>query len=663
MRCTCQSPLRRMLWAAACLTVGVSAVWAAPEAGGAKDEHLTATRRFVDASDRYLHHSRLRRGMKGYGLTVMAGTEIVRFDVEVVSVMTQWGPHQDVILAKLSKHNLEKTGIIAGMSGSPCFIADPRDGKPKMIGAVAYGWSAQKEPLCGIQPITQMLAIGKVLSKATGKPAPGKVGKADKTGKDVASGPASAAYLAAVLNPKKVDFSQFGWPKRLTQPARAASDAPRLTRLATPMMVSGMGRQAMDELASRLGPAGIIPVQAGGVGAADAAAAKGVKLEPGSAIAIPLATGDADMSATGTVTEVIGDQVLAFGHSFYAEGDISYPMGPAYVHTVVSGLMRSFKLSSSLGVTGELTRDEETAVGGVIGRKVKMIPMAVTVHWKKDDRKQTFNYEVAWDRYFTPSLVGSLVSSSISGWRGLPEFNTVRYTAHVDFEKLGRYTASNIDSDGSTYSIASDVVRPISAILRNPWTKPNRVTGISVAVTVESKQITADLLELKLDGPVYHPGETVTGQVTIRPFRQERTTLPVSLTLPADLPEGTHRLEVGNYMFALSRLQSEMPHRFRPRSVPELFRSIQLVVEPQADHLYVRLALPSGGLALHRRELPDLPASKALVLAEARKIDTTSFRRSLARATKTPYVLSGSVAASFTVKKKPSETLIREQRK
>jgi len=189
------------------------------------------------------------------------------------------------------------------------------------------------------------------------------------------------------------------------------------------------------------------------------------------------------------------------------------------------------------------------------------------------------------------------------------------------------------------------------------------VTGVQVSVVVESQQITADILELKLDGPVYRPGETVTGQVTIRPFRRPRTTLPVSLTLPDDLPEGTHRLEVGNHMFALSRLQSEMPHRFRPRSVPELFRSMQLVVEPQADHLYARLALPGGGLALHRRELPDLPASKAAILAEARKIDTNSFRRSLARATKTKYVLSGSAAASFTVKKKPSETLIREQRK
>jgi len=601
--------------------------------------------------------------MKGYGLTVLAGTEIVRFDVEIVSVMTQWGPHQDVILAKLSKHNLEKTGIIAGMSGSPCFIADPRDGKPKMIGAVAYGWSAQKEPLCGIQPITQMLAIGKVLSKATGKPAPRKVGKIDKPVKGGVSASASAEYLAAVLNPKKVDFSTFGWPKRLTQPARATSGAPRLTRLATPMMVSGLGQQAMDELTARLRPAGIIPVQAGGVGAADAAAAKGVKLEPGSAVAIPLATGDADMSATGTVTEVIGDHVLAFGHSFYSEGDVSYPMGTAYVHTVVSGLMRSFKLSSSLDVVGELIRDEETAVGGIVGRKVTMIPMTVTVHWKKDDRKQTFKYQVAWDRYFTPMMVSSLTSSSITGWRGLPEFNTVRYTAHVDFEKLGRYTASNIDSDGSTYSIASDVMRPISAIIRNPWTKPPRVTGVQVDVVVESKQITADILELKLDGPVYRPGETVTGQVTIRPFRQTRTTLPISLALPADLPEGTHRLEVGNHMFALSRLQSERPHRFRPRSVPELFRSVQLVVEPQADHLYARLALPGGGMALHRRELPDLPASKAAILAEARKIDTNSFRRSLARATKTPYVLSGSAAASFTVKKTPSETLIREQRK
>ena len=65
------------------------------------DELLAAARRYVEQSDRYLHHGKLRRGMKGYGLTVLEGVKIVRFNVEIVSVVANWSPHQAVILAML----------------------------------------------------------------------------------------------------------------------------------------------------------------------------------------------------------------------------------------------------------------------------------------------------------------------------------------------------------------------------------------------------------------------------------------------------------------------------------------------------------------------------------------------------------------------------------
>jgi len=139
---------------------GGSPSGAVPPAGGGVDERLAAARKYVEKSDRYLHHSLLRRGMEGYGLTVLEGVKPVRFKLKILSVMQRWAPHRDVILAMMSEQNLEHTRIVAGMSGSPCYVRDPRDGRDKLIGAVAYGWFAQQDPMAGIQPITQMLAAG-----------------------------------------------------------------------------------------------------------------------------------------------------------------------------------------------------------------------------------------------------------------------------------------------------------------------------------------------------------------------------------------------------------------------------------------------------------------------------------------------------------------------
>src|SRR5579862_4876969 len=71
-------------------------------------------------------------GMKGYGLSVFKGTKPERFEVEIVGVLHNALPKQDMVLIRMSGANLEKHKVIAGMSGSPIYI----DGK--LLGALAY---------------------------------------------------------------------------------------------------------------------------------------------------------------------------------------------------------------------------------------------------------------------------------------------------------------------------------------------------------------------------------------------------------------------------------------------------------------------------------------------------------------------------------------------
>ena len=95
----------------------------------------------------------VRPGMKGFGKTVFQGTKIEQFDVELLGVLKNFAPKQDMILARLSGGPLARTGVIAGMSGSPVYV----DGK--LIGAVAFSFPFATEPIAGIQPIQQMLGL------------------------------------------------------------------------------------------------------------------------------------------------------------------------------------------------------------------------------------------------------------------------------------------------------------------------------------------------------------------------------------------------------------------------------------------------------------------------------------------------------------------------
>src|SRR5206468_2763482 len=96
------------------------------------------------------------------------------------------------------------------------------------------------------------------------------------------------------------------------------------------------------------------PAQAGGSG----------PLRPGDPIGVALMSGDLELGATGTVTEVDGNRIYAFGHPFYALGPTQFPMTRAYVHTILPSLISSMKIASTGEVVGTMTQDRFTTIAG-----------------------------------------------------------------------------------------------------------------------------------------------------------------------------------------------------------------------------------------------------------------------------------------------------------
>ncbi|MGZ5427796.1 MAG: SpoIVB peptidase S55 domain-containing protein, partial [Thermoanaerobaculia bacterium] len=150
---------RWSLRAAVLAVLAVLALLAASQAGLAPAASLPADT---------LPLSAIRTGMKGYGLTVLHGSRVERFDVEVLGIVpNSLGRSQ--IIVRASGLGLEKTGILAGMSGSPVYF------EGRLAGAVASTWGFAKEPVGAVTPIESMLAID------TGEAAAGTEGDARST--------------------------------------------------------------------------------------------------------------------------------------------------------------------------------------------------------------------------------------------------------------------------------------------------------------------------------------------------------------------------------------------------------------------------------------------------------------------------------------------------
>ena len=95
------------------------------------------------------------------------------------------------------------------------------------------------------------------------------------------------------------------------------------------------------------------------------------ELEPGSAAAVDLMTGDLQLAAIGTVTWRDGDRVLLFGHPFFQSGAIRLPLATAEIVTIIANDQTSFKVGSRAQTVGVVTQDRRTGLGARLGERIE----------------------------------------------------------------------------------------------------------------------------------------------------------------------------------------------------------------------------------------------------------------------------------------------------
>src|SRR5688572_21644227 len=169
----------------------------------------------------------VKPGMVGVGRTVFEGAELSEFKVHIIGVLRNiQGPKRDLILAKLEGGPLEKTGVAAGMSGSPVYV----DGR--LIGAVGYSIGAfPTEAIAGITPIEEMKDAA-----GMGPRRPGEAARIELpiTPESLAAALRQSYARLAPFAARAADVQSFGVPA-----AEGAQLATMLRPIATPLLMSG----------------------------------------------------------------------------------------------------------------------------------------------------------------------------------------------------------------------------------------------------------------------------------------------------------------------------------------------------------------------------------------------------------------------------------------
>jgi hypothetical protein len=534
----------------------------------------------------------IRVGMKGHGMTVFQGSTPERFEVEILGVVNGFAnPKQSIIIAKLSGGQVDKTGVFAGMSGSPVYI----DGK--LVGAVAYAFPFSKEPIAGIQPIQNMIGVV-------------------ENGNQQEPRPSSSVSFGTLLSTAESSTNSLS----TLSGARAVSSATgQMIPIATPVSFSGVPQSVLDLFADDLRKIGIQPIA--GLGSSSTTGAMVPfdenTLAAGSSVTVQLARGDFSYDAAGTVTYRDGERIFAFGHPFLASGATSWPMAESKVVTVIANLNNSFKITTTGNLVGSISQDRSTCVFGQLGDKPQMIPVRLTVRTSRN-KTETYNFELISDPMLAPILMRIALTSAIMGTERQLGPQTVKVNGRISMKGQPDVLLDNAFSlaSGATAFAASSIERPF-AVLLNSGFEGLEVRGIDVDVTSSDTRSMGIINRLWIDKTEVERGEKVEIQAFARKENGTEFVERIPVEIPQDAPIGPIVILIGDgSSINQTDARVQVGADFVPKNLGQLVQAINKL--KKNSKLYVKILRPGAGAIVNSEEMPTLPPSVLATLGSQR---------------------------------------------
>lgn len=459
--------------------------------------------------------SEIHRGLHCTSATVIHGTDITSFDVDVLDVVANLDGSGARILVHVSGPAVAATGVAQGFSGSPVYCPGV-SGAIGNAGAISATIGQYGNDVALVTPIEQMLDL------------------------DVT-------------------------------PPSGVRKAPRLLRaakpLAAPLVISGLtpslghlversaARRGRTVFATPAGPLGTFAPQ---------------PLVPGASVAVSLASGDLSAGAVGTVTYRDGDVVYGFGHPLEGVGRRALLLQDAYVFTVVAnpldlsaaGLGTSYKLAAPGHSLGTLSSDQTAGVVGTLGALPPTIPLHVRARDLDRNRTTQLEIDLADETDVgTPDgpgfmpLLASLAAGQgvITALDGAPAEQSGHMCLRARVRELrdplrfcNRYVASGFVGEGAPPALATPMMDDITSALSAIDTarfKALHLKSISVSATLERGLRLATLESVS--GPhVVKPGQRVTLKLRVRLYRGPLRTITVTTRIPRDARAGQRTLKL-----------------------------------------------------------------------------------------------------------------------
>jgi hypothetical protein len=225
---------------------------------------------------------------------------------------------------------------------------------------------------------------------------------------------------------------------------------------------------------------------------------------------------------------------------------------------------------------------------------------------------------LAYNKLITPQLIRAVLSGASGSLGTFTSENTVRYQGSLTLEGNRRLTFSNVSTAAGVSEVSSEILGAATLLLNNPY-KEIPIENIDVEMKIEPKNRTSRISAVEVSDVKVKPGDSIRVDVVVETYLGQKTPYGFDLTVPEQAKAGQYNLVItggSTYPRYISRVA---PYRLMALDEKSLVNALDYLLSLKRDRLHCILELPPSGVAIETTELPNLPATKTLVLQSPKR--------------------------------------------
>jgi hypothetical protein len=314
----------------------------------------------------------------------------------------------------------------------------------------------------------------------------------------------------------------------------------------------------------------------------------------------------------------------------------------------------AFKIVNTTESAGSFVQDRHAGIMGVLGQEPKMIPVTLTVRGGGAGTKE-FHYQILNNARLSPVAMMATIFNALHGTNEYGEDITYRMNGMLNVKGYPDVMLHNLfaPQDGgqpAAVAAANAIGERFGRIYDNPLEAPD-VEGVKIDFDLVRERRSARLEACRTDVNEARPGEEITVETVLRPYRGERLVRQIPIHIPTSTSKGTLRILVSDGD-TLDRMRRGLPLMSRRLG---LAPTIALLNKERSNNrVYVSLFDSDPEAMVADKVMPTLPLSVMNVMDNMRGTqDMVVLNESSVNEAATEpldYVVSGAQVLTITIK-------------